>query len=155
MGMRWIGFTTALLLTVALSGCTSPDETAYVPDDAELDPASLQRILIRGFLEDQGLHENDVYVVRFAAVTYDQEVVPFEGQVKIFLEPQEASERDWIPRFWYQEVTPDGFNTRAPLPYWQVTADGEYLDWGEPVHLRAEALLPDGRWIYGERDSYA
>lgn len=154
-GMRRLTWMVALLVIPALSGCTSEDDSSYVPDDAEQDPADLQRILIRGFLEDGGLNEHDVYIVRFAAVTYDQEVVPFEGQVKVFLEPQEDSDKDWIPRFWFQEVTPDGFNTRAPLPYWQVTADGEYLDWGEPVHLRAEALLPDGRWIYGERNSHA
>lgn len=148
----------ALLLGLAFAGCTAPaaDTDSYVPDAAGTDPADLQRVLIRGFLDPQGFgRDDDVYVVRFAAVTHDQQVVPFDGEVKIFLEPQQTSDKQWIPRFWFQEVHADGFTDDTELPYWQVTADGTYLDPGEPVHLRAEARLPDGTWIYGERSSYA
>lgn len=146
--MRWLVL--ALLTTSMVSGCISTPATL---DDGPrpVGVDDLQRVLIRGFLD----HEENVFRVRFAAVAHDTEVVPFDGFVKVWLEPNEERQDQWIPRFWWGEVTKERFTTDTELPYWEYTADGDFLDGGEAVKLRIEAHLSDGRVIHGERASYA
>lgn len=154
--MRWLVL--ASMTFVALSGCLdNPQADSEAPEATPAD--QLQRILIRGYLDGMGTphDDDDVFRVRFAAVTQDTQIVPFDGFVKVFLEPQNghSDSKAWIPRFWWGDVQQNGFTTDTELPYWEYTADGQYLEPGEPVQLRIEARLPDGRIIEGERQSYA
>jgi hypothetical protein len=144
-----------LITTMTLSGCAEK-EPALAVEDAKTNAEKLQRVMIRGFLDQMAIGAGDeVFRVRVGGVSFNQEGIPFDGYVIATLEPQNPDEQDWIPLIWNRQVDEDRFRDNTGLPYWEFTGDGSFLQKGEPLLLTLEVQLADGRILNAERETYA